>query len=200
MFKKGTLLVFAVLMLMSVGSLFGEEGGANVNSIGLDIAPLFRGFAATDKDMDLSAFGIGAYYERAMNDNWTFGAKVSFITFSFEDSGYDTEMSIFSLGIMCRYYPFAVMERLFFGFGVGIDTLTVKVSIPGFGSGSDDDTSLNLHANVGYRMYFNNNIFIEPLFGYKISKIGMMAAVFDMPENMLGASGFHIDLSIGYRF
>jgi len=201
MLRKG-LLVLLLVALVGVGSVFGEEGGA-ANAAALDIAPLFRGFALSESDLHLSGFGFGAYYERQMNDKWTLGAKMTFFTHKLNISvsgfGIEEKDTLFSLGILSRYYPNNMMDKFFFGFGVGFDRITFYESEfwPG-GSDSFSQTfsGLNLHVNTGYRIFFNDNIFIEPLFGYKISKFGMLYN----DEGLSGLSGFHIDLSIGYKF
>jgi len=134
---------------------------------------------------------------------------MNFIRFKYDDyydDGWNfyttTEtISILSLTMLARMYPLSTStDRLFFGAEVGFDRLGIKSKISGGSSYSDNWLGLCLGVNTGYRINLNEKYFIEPLFGYKISKTGMMAAMFDMPADLFGTSGFHVDLAIGLRF
>ena len=169
------------------------NGAQMANMVAVDIAPLFRGFAITESDFDLSGFGFGMYYERQITEQITLGGQLTYIGFTDRSGPGRLRMSFFSLAARCRVYPFSdTLDRTFFGVGLGFDRIGAS------GSGSSDSwIGVNLSANVGHRFMVNNNWFVEPLLGYKISKAALFA---DFHEGLVGMSGWHIDLAIGYRF
>jgi len=74
---KKTGFILAIVLLVS-GAVWAQEAAEPAeekapkeidSAVALDIAPLFRGLAATESDLDSSGFGFGVYYEKQLNDH-----------------------------------------------------------------------------------------------------------------------------------
>ena len=187
-------LIFTVIMFVA-----GTAWASGENVVGVDLAPLFRGFSFIEKKLDTSGFGIGTYYERQISERITIGGQFNYISLTVKDNPDEVKISIFSISARGRMYPLEPMEKLFFGAGIGFDRISLKYKEPGY-SESDAVSGLSLSVNTGYRLMLNNHFFVEPLVGYKISKVGSILAIFEVPADIAGMSGWHVDLTIGYRF
>jgi len=100
--------------LQQVAQQLPEEPGDPANTVTIDFGPTIIGFAIgalpTGDDIDLSAFGFGAQYERQIFKYLSVAGRFAYlgsdIEYKNKDSKFEMDLSSFSLEVHPRVYPF----------------------------------------------------------------------------------------------
>jgi hypothetical protein len=166
--KKGIkcFVIATVLAFAASGSVWAAPAGrAMKNAVGIDFAPMVKGFVAADKDAKTSAFALGVFYERLFTSEISAGLRVDFAGGKYSD----VNNAYFGAEIFARYYPALLNHGLFFEAGVG-----------GNGFSSDKKSVFSgvlMDIQTGWRMVFPIppkkpavHIFVEPTIGYYYAK------------------------------
>jgi len=170
------LVILLVLALVVAGGIFAQEQagesaeaaapGVKKNAITLDTIPLFRGFIASDSDVNTSFFCVAAAYERLVAPHFSFGAEVDL----YPGKVYDVDYLYFSMAAAGRFYSMSeYMEKFFIGASLGFNSQSIdgksSAKYGGF-------TGLLIGLKAGYKLLFTERFFMEPSLSYTYSKTG----------------------------
>jgi hypothetical protein len=175
-----------------MGTAFAQKKPAAAagrkNAVALDVFPLFKGFIASDFENDYMVIPFSLAYERLIVPHFSVGPDVEFyyIKFNKDLSGF-----YFSGAIEGRYYPESTtLEKFFFGTTLGVNVLSVdgktKTEEGGF-------IGLIVSLKIGYKIITSPGFYMEPSFGYVLSKTSIAGAL----PTPLGWNG---GLRVGFAF
>lgn len=112
----------------AAGGVYAQKKGgvsaSKKNLLFLDLAPIAVGYIASDKDMQLSYFGIGAEYQRALGKSLSLGLRGDLIT----GREWSVKTLYWGIALHGRYYLTSVLEEAFLDAGVGFNRATYQSS------------------------------------------------------------------------
>ena len=191
--KKMVFLAVLVMVLICTGTGFAQE----MNSVSLDLFPLFKGFLSYDSDTNYAFFCFALGYERTISPH--FGLCVYFDLFPGKVGYEKPEKEEGKISYMYvsgrlggRYYPMSeYSEKFFLGASLGINRQSVdgksKPERGGF-------TGLIVDLQAGYKLVLPPKIYVEPSMSYVLSKSGNYPGVSVTPLGWQGG------LRVGYTF
>jgi hypothetical protein len=177
--KKG--IIVLVLALVVASGVFAQEeksASARINWI----------------SGELSLLGIGARYERMLNENWSVGANVYW-------SSFFILFNELELGLSARYYPWG--KTFFAGLGLGFHTQTGTYEFKGEGYSNIEMGNISgvaISPEVGWKIDVGNvgGFYIQP--GAKLPiTLGSLNAV-NRDVEFRASVGFVAYFGMGYAF
>ena len=182
-FKRPVLVL--VLAAALAGGVWAQDNAAaapsgqpaNKFTLTIDAAPTLKGLIASDSDDNTTHFGLGAVLEFDFNGlNAGIRADLGLTNFD------GTSLTYFGAAAIWRYYPIAVLTKLYLSTEVGFSYEKLDVS------GTDPVVGLTFGLRAGWRQQFKH-VFIEPSMGYGYSKDSM---------GPYGLHGWQAGLGIGF--
>jgi hypothetical protein len=158
--------IAAELAFAASGSVWAAPAPRTMkNAVGIDFAPLVKGFVAADTDAKTGAFALGLFYERLLTSDISAGARFDFAAGKYADAS-----NTYLAGtVFARWYPALLQHGLFLQAGLGGNFLL---------SGKDTIFSgITMDIQTGWRMVIPVSqkksalgIFVEPTIGYYYAK------------------------------
>jgi hypothetical protein len=195
--KMKKLVCIFILICVIMGAAFAQQKPATPapapapaaapsnkgNAIGMDLFQMVRGFIATDRDAEFSAFIIVTSYERLLGPHFSIGADLDIYFMTLGSGRQSVDGTYLSLAAEGRYYPASEnLEKFFIGTTLGFNQLEIDGSKkPENGGFSGLITSLK----IGYKVITKAGFFMEPSFAYVLSKssgAGGFLALFGLPS------------------
>ena len=161
-------IVCIMLLAAAAGSLSAQEASAGGKlAVSLDAMPLFKGIIWSDSDADNSLFALSPSFEYLVVPRFSVGgtADLWFGTAS------DIDIFYFGLAAQGRWYPLSGgLDKLFVGANLGFNMFSVE------GEKADAEhggfSGLTMGLNLGWKIMFGSNFFVEPSMAYVYAKTG----------------------------
>jgi hypothetical protein len=160
--KKG-IHILVVLVLLGSVSLNAQTGGGKQNYVFVDFAPLLAGVLE-------GGFGIGAGYERAINDRFSVAGYFDYLSVG--------DISAFDVLLRPRFYPLgSALSGFYVGGIVGYGMVTIQednYEYGGYGEEKKESSygMFTFGAEVGWKFIFASGLSAEPWLGYVVGEFG----------------------------
>ena len=193
--KKGISVV--LLAVLVAGGVFAqeEERREKQNAVFLDVGPLFMGLL-------LGGFGIGAGYERAINNSFSAMGHFDILMFTLRDDiDYKEPVFAFDIDVHGRWYPLkSALAKLFVDVGVGYGSFSDKVEPKAAYIETMKYTVhiLSIGAKAGWKFILGPGFVLEPSLGYSYA--------FELANNRPGGAtkltigGLSYSIGLGWAF
>jgi hypothetical protein len=191
-FKMAKKLVLAlVLSGLVVGGAFAQNYAEERElglAISLDLGSLFKGFVVSQDKAGVSDsyFALSPVVELSLG-NYSIGVRGDLIFRTYDAGSYTTELSHIGIAALGRWYPLAIMHKLFVGTEIGYDVAEVKDA-----SNQPTYEGLTFALRIGWKQLMGG-LFLEPSLGYVLSKSNATVMPF-LP------TGWQIGLNFGLAF
>ncbi|GHV82455.1 hypothetical protein AGMMS49991_10130 [Spirochaetia bacterium] len=171
--------------------------GEYKNAVSIDVGPWIS--ILTKSGDNASGFGLGAGYERVINNLFTAMATFAYAEY---DINIDQALKVtrFDISAHARYYPLkSAFSQLFIDAGLGYSNTLIK------SAASDEKASSDLFVlgiKGGWKFLFKKTFFLEPWisYTYAFETPKMPADSVANPADPVKMSDFSIGIAIGIYF